>query len=173
MNVRIGRRACVAAFALTLAAPILRMPMSFAIVARGDDFLYRGHPERAVTYYARAVAIDDANDVAVDRLVFFTLERGTREDVGRALDAADRFLRTHEDANVRADRALCNLKLHRYGDAAADFGIAGRTLRDARYLTFAGWASLFEGRRSAARSFWTEAGALGFAPARSALERLQ
>jgi len=173
MNARTVRRACVAAFALALAAPILRTPMSFAIVARGDDFLYRGRPDRAVAYYARAVAVDEANDVAVDRYVFFRLERGTQEDVRYALETADRFLHTHEDANVRADRALCNLRLHRYREAAADFGIAGRTLRDARYLTFAGWASLFDGRRTAARSFWAEAGALGFAPAKSALDRLQ
>lgn len=173
MNARAVRRACVAAFALMLAAPVLRTPMSFAIVARGDDFLYRGQPERAAAYYARAVSIDDTNDVAVDRYVFFTLERGRRRDVLHALEAADHFLHAHEDANVRADRALCNLKLHRYREAAADFGIAGRALRDARYLTFAGWASFFEGRRTAARSFWAEAGALGFAPAKSALERLQ
>lgn len=173
MNARTIRRTTVALFALALAAPLLRAPMSFAVVARGDDFLYRGKTERAVEYYERAVAIDEANDVAVDRFAFFSLQGGTGEDCRRSLRVAARFLRAHESADVRADRALCELRLRRYREAAGDFAVAGRALHDARYLTFAGWASLRGGRRAVARSFWREAGALGFAPAKAALERLQ
>lgn len=173
MRSQVVRRACVAALALTLAAPLLRTPMSFALIARGDDFLYRGKPQRAVGYYERAIALDPPNEVAVDRFAFFALETGDRANIERSLRAANRFLKERDDANVRADRALCDLRLRRYGEAAVDFAIAGRALRDPRYLTFAGWAAFYAGRRTQARAMWNEAGAFGFQPARAALRHLQ
>jgi tetratricopeptide (TPR) repeat protein len=152
---------------------LFRPQLSLAVVSRGDEFLYRGRMERAVDYYARAISLDANSDVAVDRYAFFRTQLHDEGAIRACLAVADRFLAHHEDPTIRADRALCNLRAHKYGQASNDFARAGYALHDSGYLTFAGWAALHAGDTGAARALWRAAAVSGFEPAREALRQLR
>lgn len=168
-----ARRVCVAGAAVLIAGLLLHRQLSLAVVSRGDEFLYRGRTDRAVAYYARAMALDRDSDVAVDRYAFFRFEMRDAGAIPACLEAAGEFLSKRDDPTIRADRALCNLRKHRYHQAALDFRQAGYALHDSRYLAFAGWAELHAGNRRGARALLKSANALGFQPARETLRRLR
>jgi tetratricopeptide (TPR) repeat protein len=141
------RRVAVAVIALAIAALIFRPQIADALVARGDDLLYKNARDRALLHYARALAFDPASGTAADRYVFVSMERHTRASLGDALAVANAYLRSHPgDSSVLNDRALCYLVLRQYRNAARDFELAARSGGGGRDDLFARLAS-----RAAAR----------------------
>lgn len=151
------RRVLVALVALIAASAILRPQISLALVNRGDDFLYRAKIDRAVQYYRRALAVDPRSAVAADRYAFFAQHENRRDNEEEVLRFCTAFLRVREDSEVRADRALANLKLHRYVDAERDFDRAATSSRDPRYLAFAALSAARAGRFADSHRFWSAA----------------
>lgn len=168
------RRAAVALAALVLGACLFCRQIADALVIRGDDFLYRNDMPNAQRRYERALEIDRGNEAAADRLAFLGMEQRTPVSLRRSIDIATIYLTAHpSDTVILADRALCYLIERRYLLALADFERAGRLTRDARYLTFAGWAARHADRRDRARALWKAALAINpqFSPAHRALEQ--
>lgn len=157
------------------AAALFRPQVSTALVTRGDEFLYRSDLSGALKYYSRANAVDPNDGVAVDRLAFFGMQLRTNDSLHASLVATGAYLARHpEDANVRADRALCLQILKRYQLATAEFAIAASETHDARYYTFAGWDAMRSGDRALARHYWQSALHVQpmYSPALGALRRI-
>lgn len=153
-----GRRACVAAFALAASAVLFRSQVADALVVRGDDFLYRGDRAAALLHYKRALSIDGHSEAAADRFVFIEMQQRTGKSLRDAVAVSTVALSAQpHDAVLLADRALCLLLLRRYDAARSDFESAARINDDARYYTFAGWASFHAGNLIAARALWRAA----------------
>jgi tetratricopeptide (TPR) repeat protein len=168
------RRAAVAAFAVAIAAWILRPSLAAALVVRGDEQLYRAQPSLALGYYARALRIDPGNSVAVDRFLFvaLSLRRPTAIDAG--IDFASEYLRTIDDDTVRFDRALAYRVRGSAAKALADFERIGTHRQDATALTFAGLLAEKLNRRAVAIALLNQALAVSphWFPAERALQRL-
>lgn len=148
------RRVFVALVALGAAAVMFRSEISLALVNRGDDFLYRAKVDRAVEYYRRALAVDAHSAVAADRYAFFAQQIAGQSNESEILRFCSSFLRVREDARVRADRALANLKLRRYRDAETDFELAAANSRDPRDLAFAALSAARAGRSAESHRLW-------------------
>lgn len=172
----VTRRLALAIIGIVIAATVLRPQLSDALVLRGDGCLYRGQSAAALRYYRRAMAIDAADGVAVDRFAFVAM---TSHDSGALADAiafATAYLSRHEvDEVVRMDRAMAYRATGDADRAMSDFADVGARTRDVRALTFAGYAARAAGRRERARAFWRSAIALapGFPPALHGLQRLE
>ena len=111
--------------------------LSTALVARGDALAYSGSA-RALDMYRRALILDPANTVAVDRLAFRALLSHDPAQMHEAVRMTSTILRSRADAwEVRMDRALCLQLLGRYAAALSDFEATGLSRRDPRALLFA------------------------------------
>jgi tetratricopeptide (TPR) repeat protein len=164
-----ARRFTMALCALAGAALLFRSQVADALVLRGDDYLYRGEPARALQRYARALALDPFSQSAVDRYVFVSIERS---DFSGAVAVATRYLSSRpNDGTVRTDRALCYLHERRYALAERDFESAARATGSAPTFVFAGWAARHAGNLKAARALWMQALRIrpGYRPATLAL----
>lgn len=148
------RRIILAGLALSIAAMSFRPQIADALVARGDDLLYKNARDRALEHYARALLFDPRSETAADRYVFLAMEEHRQRGIDDALRIADRFLQAHpRDAVLLEDRALCLLVLHDYSRAAQDFRAArasGGGARDARFAVSAAHAAA----RQKIRSSW-------------------
>lgn len=152
------RRFTAALVALLLAGMLFRPQITDALIVRGDDYLYRGDPTRAIDRYRRAITIWPGSETAVDRYVFLELQQNTQPSLRDGEIAAAQFLSRHaDDATILSDRALCFLHEKRYALAEADFEHAARVTHTAQNYVFAGWAAQHAGRTSAARAFWSRA----------------
>lgn len=167
------RRAAVACCAVFVAALLLRPQISEAIVVRGDDLSYRGEMRRAHRMYERALVLDSGNAVALDRLAFEAIRGGRPEAMGSMI-ARLAAARIESDPMLVEDRAMLELKAHRYADAERDFRAYAQHVKDARASTFAGWSAARAGRRELAIGDFTLALTYdpSFTPARSALHRI-
>jgi tetratricopeptide (TPR) repeat protein len=168
------RRTTVALVAVALSAAIVRPQLADALVVRGDEYLYRAQPSRALGYYARALAIDAGDGAAADRFAFVAMMLHDRAAIAEALRVTSAYLQLHPgDTTVRLDRAMAFRADGNASGALADFSLAGAQTGDARALTFAGYAAKVLGKQSLARRLWSSALAVNhnFTPAARALER--
>jgi tetratricopeptide (TPR) repeat protein len=164
---------CVAAaaFALTLS----RRPIADSLVVRGDSAALHAQPVRALAYYRRAIRVDSADGVALDRFSFGALLQRDKSTMQLAIRLCSEFLqRNPNDRTIRFDRALLFRAIGNLERAEFDFAIDGNLGRDARALTFAGFIARSAGREHAARLYWKRALSYrpNFLPARRALSRL-
>jgi tetratricopeptide (TPR) repeat protein len=168
------RRTALALLGIAAAACILRPQISDALVVRGDEFLYRADPRRALDYYRRALAVDADDGAAADRFAFVAaMIRDPRADA-EALRETSVYLQRHpDDAVVRMDRAMAYRAAGISGAALADFSLVGALTGDPRAFTFAGYAAVRRGDARLARRMWHAALALQprFVAAKHALER--
>jgi tetratricopeptide (TPR) repeat protein len=174
MKARIRLVAFVAGAAL-VALVIARGSISSSLVVRGDSMLYSSRPERALSYYRRAIAVDSADGMAVDRFAFAALMQRDRSAMNVGAVFCTNFLeRNPNDHAVRLDRALLFRALGRLHRAEEDFAMAGRSGRDARAMTFAGLTARALGRYVAERHYLRAALSYspGFEPARKALAKV-
>ncbi len=158
--------------AITSAFALVRGPLSFALVVRGDDLLYQGNAARSLVMYARALALDESNGTAVDRYAFVSMTSHQGAALRDAIRVASPYLQRHpSDDNVRMDRALCEYRLGDVRRGESDFERVGRDRHDARALVFAGYAALRSGARSRALRWWRAALGVqsGYVPALRAL----
>ncbi len=119
------RRFGIAALSVTLAALLFRTQASQALVVRGDDYVYQGRPQAALSHYSRALLFDPASPVAVDRYIFVSMQGHTALGLREGISVADRFLaRNPKNATVLADRGMCYLVQRRYQAARRDFEAA-------------------------------------------------
>jgi tetratricopeptide (TPR) repeat protein len=162
--------ACAAAIALVIA----RRSIADSLVVRGDTFLYKSEPTRALAYYRRAMSIDSADDAAIDHFAFAALI-GRDASVERvALEACSKILlQKPNDWTVRFDRALLFRSVGELQRAEEDFAAVGRAKRDPRIMAFAGFSARSLGRQAQARQFFQTAlrFSADFQPARRALDR--
>lgn len=132
------RRFTLCALALSVAGSLFRPQLADALVARGDELLYRNQPVAAEVHYARAVALDPDSGVAADRFVFTAMRQHTPAALARAFGAATAYLKRHPgDPAVLTDRALCDLIAKHYAAASRDFLRAARNAGYRRELLFA------------------------------------
>lgn len=174
MTASIVRRLCVAAIGVVLTGVIVRPQLSLSLALRGDEEAARSDMRAAEKHYERALLIDPANGVAVDRLLFTALMAHDVPRLRREIERASTYLRSHpSDAAIFADRALAYHVLHDYARASNDFAIAGNHMKDARALTFASLDAARAGMRERAALLIRRAVKLqpSFIPARRALER--
>ena len=75
------RRTLLALAGVGISAAMLRAQLSDALVVRGDEFLYRAEPARALAYYRRALAVDRDDGAAGGSLCI------RRNDAARSDDA--------------------------------------------------------------------------------------
>ena len=116
-----------------------RGSISDSLVVRGDSLLYGRNPKRALPYYRRAIAVDSANGVAVDRFAFASLMQRDRSGMNVAATICSNFLQRHpDDWTVRLDRALLFRAVGDLVRAEQDFAVAGRAGRNAQAMAFAG-----------------------------------
>jgi tetratricopeptide (TPR) repeat protein len=172
---RPARRMALAIVAIAMTALVMHVPLSYALVQRGDDLLYQGNATRALAFYARALVFDADNAVAVDRYAFVAMTLRGRPALRHAINMADRLLESDAaNAVVRMDRALCEWKLDAAQQAEVDFARVARERRDARAYVFAGYAALRAGNRRQAVLWWKNALRLraSYEPAERALRRL-
>lgn len=163
---------CIAAAACALV--MARRPIAESLVARGDSAAMRAQPATALAYYRRAISVDSADDVAVDRFSFAALLRRFQPTMQLAIRLCTAFLQQHpSDHTIRFDRALLFRATGNFERAEFDFAIDGDLAHDARALTFAGLIARAAGRRHDARVYWRRALSYlpGFLPARRALSR--
>ncbi|MGR4065145.1 MAG: hypothetical protein ACLQPV_06825 [Vulcanimicrobiaceae bacterium] len=168
------RNAAVAAFAASVAGALVRDQIASALVARGDELLYRSSVAASIAYYRRAVTIAPSSAAAVDRLAFAATLLRDRNSLQEAAISTSRYLEEHPaDDAIRADRAFVLRLLGQYARAAGDFAIAGTRRHDPRLLALAGYSELRAGDRRSARRDWIEALAVdaSFRPAALALAR--
>lgn len=174
MNATPVRRSAVALLGIAAAAWILRPQISDALVVRGDEFLYRADPGRALDYYRRALTVDEDDGAAADRFAFVaTTTRDPRANA-EALRETSAYLQRHpDDAIVRMDRAMAYRAAGLSAAAVSDFSLVGARTNDPRAFTFAGYAAERSGDATLARRLWRAALALqpGFVAAKHALER--
>jgi tetratricopeptide (TPR) repeat protein len=168
------RRTALALLGIAAAACILRPQISDALVVRGDEFLYRADPRRALDYYRRALAMDGDDGSAADRFAFVAAMIRDPGANAEALSETSDYLRRHpDDAVVRMDRAMAYRAAGMSGAALADFSLAGALSHDPVAFTFAGYAAERSGNAPLARRMWRAALALepGYVAAKRALER--
>jgi tetratricopeptide (TPR) repeat protein len=168
------RRTALALVGIAIAACILRPQISDALVVRGDEFLYRAEPGRALEYYRRAFLVDDDDAAAVDRFAFVASMRHDPRANAEALRETSAYLGRHPgDATVRMDRAMAYRAAGLMRGALADFSLVGAWTGDPRAYTFAGYAALRSGNTPLARRLWRAALTLqpGFVAAKRALDR--
>jgi tetratricopeptide (TPR) repeat protein len=168
------RRTLLALTGVAISALLLRPQISDALVVRGDEFLYRSLPSRALAYYGRALAVDGDDAAAADRFAFVSMMLRDRAALNESLRVTSAYLIRHpEDSVVRMDRAMAYRAAGIPRGALDDFALVGARTGDARALTFAGYAADGLGERSLARRFWRAAigSQPGFPPAVHALER--
>jgi tetratricopeptide (TPR) repeat protein len=168
------RRTALALVGIGVAALILRPQISDALVVRGDEFLYRAEPGRALEYYRRAFEVDGDDGAAVDRFAFVASMRRDPRTNAEALRETSAYLERHPgDTTVRMDRAMTYRAAGIMRGALADFSLVGAWTGDPRAYTFAGYAALRCGDASLARRLWRAALTLqpGFAAAKRALRR--
>jgi tetratricopeptide (TPR) repeat protein len=164
----------LAVLAVGIAAAIVRPQLADALVVRGDEYLYRSQPSRALAYYARAMTIDADDGAAADRFAFVAMMLHEGSALDEAVRETSAYLSRHpDDAVVRMDRAMAFRAAGASQAALADFSLAGARTGDPVALTFAGYAAERLGERGLARRLWRSASAVrpGFAPAVRALER--
>jgi tetratricopeptide (TPR) repeat protein len=168
------RRLELALAGIAISAFVLHGQLADALVVRGDECLYRAHPELALRYYRRAIRIDSGDGVAIDRLLFVAMTLHDRATLRDGIRSASRYLLSRPyDSAVRFDRAMAYRATGDQEKALGDFADVGRRTRDARALAFAGFAAQTVGQFSRARHFWRLALALapGFPAAAHALGR--
>jgi tetratricopeptide (TPR) repeat protein len=173
MNERFRLVVLVAGAAL-VALVAARGSISDSLVVRGDSLLYGRNPERALPYYRRAIAVDSANGVAVDRFSFASLMQRDRSSMNVATTICTNFLQRHpDDWTVRLDRAMLFRAVGDLVRAEQDFAVAGRAGRDAQAMSFAGFTARALGRHAEERRYLNAAlsYAPGFEPARNALSK--
>ena len=169
------RRFALAAIALAVSGWLLRGQIADGLVVRGDEMLYRGDSNAALTYYRRAMLLDPGDGTAVDRFAFFAITTHGSVRLRESVAIASRYLRDHPgDDVVRMDRAMAYRSLADNRDALADFARIGKRAADPRALTFAGYCALALGQRHQAIGLLREAMALApsLPAARHALMRL-
>lgn len=174
MKLRPLRRLVLATSGIALATAVLRGSIADALVVRGDEFLYKGTAVRALQYYRRALWFDRRDGTAVDRLAFVATMSGNGSSLRGAIRVASEYLALDPgDDRVRMDRAMAYRRLGENERALFDFATVGRRTKDARALTFAGFAAADAGELQCARAFWKAALLLapGFPAPRHALER--
>jgi hypothetical protein len=167
------RRTLLALTGVAISALLLRSQVADALVVRGDEFLYRAQPSRALGYYARALMVDSDDGAAADRFAFVAMIVRDRRAITETLRETTVYLQRHpEDSVVRMDRAMAYRVAGVARGAMEDFALVGARTGDPRALTFAGYAADSLGRRTLARRFWRAAiGAQpGFPSAIRALE---
>jgi tetratricopeptide (TPR) repeat protein len=168
------RRVMLAVAGAGLSAVILRPQIADALVVRGDEFLYRAQPARALPYYRRALNLDGDDAAAVDRFAFVSMMLRDPAAIDETIRDTSAYLNRHpDDTIVRMDRAMAYRRAGISRGELADFAFVGARTMDPRALTFAGFAADGLGRRSLARRFWRAAIAAqpGFPSAIRALER--
>lgn len=173
-DIPLWRRCIFAGAGLVLSAWILRAPIAGALVARGDEYLYRSDPRGALRYYGRATAIDSNDALAIDRYLFDATALRDRSKIEEGIARAGSYLRAHpHDDTIRMDRAMALRVTGRLDAAMNDFARVGAHGRDVRALTFAGLQARALGRAAQARHFWKQALTIDprFAPARRLLGR--
>jgi tetratricopeptide (TPR) repeat protein len=174
MNAGVLRRLLLATTGIAVAAVALRGSVADALVVRGDEFLYKGSQARALRYYGRALWMDPLDGTAVDRVAFVATMSGNADDLRNAIRMASEYLvLVPQDDRVRMDRAMAYRRVGEKARALSDFAIVGRRDKDARALTFAGFAAADLGELQCARAFWMAALSLApeFPAPRHALER--
>lgn len=168
------RRTALILLALAASVLLLRAQLADALVVRGDEFLYRSQPGRALRYYSRALGLDALSAPAVDRFLFVATTARNRVAIRDGIVRATDYL-AHDPGNdvVRMDRAMALRATGDFAEAASDFAVVGFHGRDARALTFAGFAARDAGQLPRAARLWRSALALQptFSPALHALER--
>jgi tetratricopeptide (TPR) repeat protein len=170
-----SRRAVLTLAALTVSVLLLRAQLADALVVRGDEFLYRSQPDRALRYYSRALALDALSARALDRFLFVATTSRNRLAMRDGIVRATAYLASHpEDDVILMDRAMAFRATRDFDRAASDFAVVGFQDRDARALTFAGFSAFAAGQLARATRLWRAALAVQpkFPPARHALERL-
>ena len=168
------RRTAVALVGIVAAATILRPQIADALVVRGDEFLYRADPARALDYYRRALLVDADDGAAADRFAFVATTMRDPRINAEALRETSAYLQRHpDDSVVRMDRAMAYRTSNSSRAALADFALVGARTNDPRAFTFAGYAAQRSGDPALARRLWRAALALqpGFISAKRALER--
>ena len=172
--IALWRRFALASTGLAISAALLRGQLADALVTRGDEFLYRARPTEALKYYVRALTVDSTDAIAIDRLLFVSQLVRSREGTESGIRLATHYLRAHpEDDVLRMDRAMALRADGRHADALADFERVGKSVRDGRALTFAGFEADALGWRKDAVSLWraAEKQAPGLPAPRHALQR--
>lgn len=160
-EIPVWRRFALAAIALGIAAWVVRGQVADALVTRGDEWLYRAMPGRALQYYRRAVWLDAGDAAAVDRFAFAAaLLRDGRESEESIAFSTAYIARHPGDAVVRMDRAMAERAIGQTRRALADFAAVGMEKHDPRALVFAGHAARMLGERSYARDLLIAALAL-------------
>ena len=149
------RRCVMAIVAVTMAAFVLHGWIAIGLVTRGDDLLRGGQQDRALTFYARAVWFDSGWEVPADRFAFAASLTGRRDILQQGIVLTSAHLARHPYSyNVRWDRALCFLHLHRPAEALNDVARLARTRRrDWRMNDMAFHLALSLGRVREAREF--------------------
>jgi tetratricopeptide (TPR) repeat protein len=147
---------CVAAAAVALV--LARRPIADSLIVRGDSLALRAQPASALAFYRRAIRIDSADGIALDRFSFGALLQRDRPTMQLAIRLCTGFLqRNPNDRTIRFDRALLFRATGNLDRAELDFAIAGNLAHDARALTFAGFIARAAGRVHDARSYWRTA----------------
>ena len=152
------RRFGIAGIALVVSTLVLRVPLSSALISRGDDMLYQGDTARALSFYRRALTFNSQDEVAADRFAFVSMTLHRPTNLREAIAVATRFLNVApSDSVLRMDRALCEWRLRNDRAAESDFGMVGVQRNDPRALVFAGYAALRDGKGADARRWWRAA----------------
>lgn len=124
--------------AVGCAALLLRGQLSSALVSRGDSLAYWGERDQARSMYARAIAFDEKNRVAVDRYVFDAALSKNASSLRDGVAVASQYLmRSPDDGTILMDRAMCFQREGSFASAIADFQRAGQIERDPRAFMFA------------------------------------
>jgi tetratricopeptide (TPR) repeat protein len=168
------RRIALALCGIATAAWILRPQISDALVARGDEFLYRADARRALEFYRRALGVDGDDGAAADRFAFVAAMLRDSSANAEALRETSAYLQRHpDDMIVRMDRAMAYRAAGISQAALSDFSLVGARTNDPRAFTFAGYAAERSGDAPLARRLWRAALALqpAFIAAQRALER--
>jgi tetratricopeptide (TPR) repeat protein len=146
-------RLLVVMSAVVVAGVILRVPLSSALVIRGDDYITRGDMQHAEIMYDRAITLDSENENAVDREAFRAILTHNKPNIAHAIRLTTRYLQDNpRNVTVLMDRALAFQLLRQYSRATRDFAAAGELSKDGRALTFAALDALHDGKLAAARS---------------------
>ena len=167
------RRLSVASVAVAIAAIMLRPQLSMTATLRGDEFAALGQTARSSAAYERALVLDPANGIAVDRLLTAAVLHD-RQLLRERIVLATIYLHAHRsDVRVLEDRALAYHVSQRFSEAAADFTAVGRRGHDARALTFAAFDVRSLGDTYRANALLREALRVdpAFRPAQRALRR--
>ena len=115
------RRFLVVAIVLALAWPFLRPVMAEMLVDRGIGVILQGDYADANRYISRAMWLDPDSVDAADLQSFFTTMTVQPAAVAGALSASNRYVSAHpDDANVRWDRMILEMRMSDYAAALAD-----------------------------------------------------